>query len=76
VQAFRDQAAHELVPRRMELHFVAARAEAIKRVQLRRVAVSRIAEGEHFRTPEPRAQRHQRLVVGCGSLARERIDER
>ena len=59
----------------MKLHFIAARAEAIKRMQLRRVAIGRITEREHFGAAEPRAQRHERLMVGCGSLTRQRIDQ-
>ncbi len=75
-RAFRHQAAHQLVPCRMKLHFIAARPEAIQRMQLRRMAVGRIAQGKHLGAAEPRAQRLERLVVGCGSLAPERIAER
>jgi hypothetical protein len=76
VQAFRYQTAHQLVPRRVKFDLVAARAAAVVGTQLRWVAVGHIAEGEERRGTQPLAERQQRPVLGGGTLASERIDER
>ena len=76
VQPRADEAPQQLVPRRVELHFVAPCAEAIERAQLRRVAVGRIAEREHLRRAELRAEGCERRVVCGRALARQGLPER
>jgi hypothetical protein len=73
MQSLADEAPQQLVPRRVELDFIAALAEAIERVQLRRVAVGRLAECEHLGTAKPLTERGECGVFRRRAFARQRL---
>jgi hypothetical protein len=76
MQPLRDQAAHELVPRGMELDRIEARAAAIVGMQLRRIAVGHIAECEHRHIAESLAECAERRPLVRRAFTRERVRER
>ena len=75
MQAFPHQAAHQLVPCRVKLNFVAPAAEPIEQLQDRSVAVRRIAQGEHLCGAEPLAEGSDALVVGGGPFTGKGIHQ-
>jgi hypothetical protein len=57
VQALAYESAHELVPCRVKLHFIAAMAKTIENLQRWRIAIGCVAEGEHCGCAEAGSQR-------------------